>query len=418
MKFKFINKLNRRTVCLLLLFIFLLEFNLFLVYGVAKKDREVTGFSKKTEINRDESVSYHFSNNIHLEIDTEVFTELEIKYNERIENRETSMDINNDKPISLQIKVERSMENFGSSKNPKEPKQGENQLRSQYKCIYRIKSNSSIEKLKVTFKKDSEYGLDPYTEYSIALYEEDEDSWELLETEEVSDNSEIYIKSSITELDADTEYYITIYAVSYFSYILIFGSIILAFGILSIVIIISKKDYIHYLRTRSTFIQKGAHRLTLDEVLENENRNKVIDLILNEPGIHFNELLRKSELAPGNLVWHLDILETYKVIGKKRIGNFIAYFPYYQKNPISNLDLKLSKSKLTLDILEMIEKEPGIWNSIITKRKKLDHKTIHYHIKKLIDLGLVIVKKEGRKKKIYPNLDSDYFNFKTNEKDF
>jgi predicted transcriptional regulator len=108
-------------------------------------------------------------------------------------------------------------------------------------------------------------------------------------------------------------------------------------------------------------------------------------------------------------VWHLDILETYKIIGKKRIGNFIAYIPYYQKNPISNLDLKLSKSKLTLDILEIIEREPGIWNSIITKRKKVDHKTIHYHIKKLIDLGLVIVKKEGRKKKIYPNFDSDYF---------
>jgi len=118
LKFKFINKLNRRTVCLLLLFIFLLEVNLFIGYGIANKDREVSGFSKKTEINRDESVSYHFSNNIHFEIDTEVFTELEIKYNERIENRETSMDINNDKPISLHIKVERSMENFGSSKNP------------------------------------------------------------------------------------------------------------------------------------------------------------------------------------------------------------------------------------------------------------------------------------------------------------
>jgi len=106
LKFKFINKLNTRNVCFLLLIIFLLEFNLFIVYGVAKKDREVSGFSKKTEINRDESVAFHFSNNIHFEIDTEVYTKLEIKYNERIENRETSMDINNDKPISLQIEVE------------------------------------------------------------------------------------------------------------------------------------------------------------------------------------------------------------------------------------------------------------------------------------------------------------------------
>lgn len=409
MRFKIINKLNKRYVSLLLLIIFFVEFNLFIVYGVSSRDRQVSGFSKKIELNKDESKSYRFSNNIHFEIGTDVYTELEIKYNEKIENREISMDINNDEPISLEIKVETSMENYGSSKNPKDPKQGEIQLRSQYRCIYRIKSNSSIEKLKLTFKKDSEYGLDPYIEYSIALYEENDDSWELLETEEVSDNSEIYLKGSISELDADTAYYITIYEVSYFSYILIIGSIILVFGILSVVIIISKKDYIHYLRTRSTPIQKGAHRLTIDEVLENENRNRIIDLILNEPGIHFNELLRKSELAPGNLVWHLDILETYKVIGKKRIGNFIAYFPYYQKNPISNLDLKLSKSKLTLDILEIIEKEPGIWNSVITKRKKVDHKTIHYHIKKLIDLGLVVLKRDGRKKRLYPNLDSDYF---------
>ncbi|GAG84243.1 unnamed protein product, partial [marine sediment metagenome] len=115
--------------------------------------------------------------------------------------------------------------------------------------------------------------------------------------------------------------------------ILIVGAI----GIASLAILISKKDYFQYLKTRTIPIEKGAHRLSLEDVLENENRNKIIDLILNEPGIHFNELLRKTEIAAGNLVWHLDILETYKVIGKKRIGNFIAYFPYYQKNPISNI---------------------------------------------------------------------------------
>ena len=409
MVLKYSKRIKRQHLCLFFIIIILIQLNFFIVYGFAKKERIVSGFSKETDLKKGESVSYRFTNNIQFEIETEVFTELKIKYNEKIENRETSMNINNDNPISLEIDVERTMENFGSSKSPKDPKQGGNQLRTQYKCIYRIKSNSSIEKIKFEFKKDSEYGLDPLIEYSLAVYEEDESSWELLDTEEISHDSEIYLKSSISDLEADKNYFITIYEVSYINYIWIIGSIILAIGILSLAVIISKRDYIHYLRTRSTTIQKGAHRLTLDEVLENENRNQIIELILSEPGIHFNELLRKSELAPGNLVWHLDILETYKIIGKKRIGNFIAYFPYYQKNPISNLDLKLSKSKLTLDILEMIEKEPGIWNNLITKRKKVDHKTIHYHINKLIDLGLVITKKEGRKKKIYPNLDSDYF---------
>jgi len=137
--------------------------------------------------------------------------------------------------------------------------------------------------------------------------------------------------------------------------------------------------------------------------------------ILNEPGIHFNELLRRTGLAAGNLVWHLDILETYKIIGKNRVGKFIAYFPYYQKNPISNIDLQLSKSKLTLEILEMIENEPGLWNNLITKKLKVDHKTIHYHINKLKDLNLIRFQKDGRKKKFFPNLDSEYFSEKNKQ---
>ncbi len=410
MKQVFSKKWKRSSLCLLILIAILLEFNLFVYFGIAKKERYVSGYEKKAQLKEGEEVHYHFSNNIEFGIKTEVPTNLDIKYDKNIENRETYFEIQNINPISLQIGVKRNMKEYGFSDNPNDPEKGENKLESDYECIYQLKLNESIDKIKLVFKKDLEYGLDPNIEYSLALYEEDEKSWELLDTEEISDDSGIYLKSSVTDLKADTDYYITIYEVSNITYVWIWGSIILAIGVISIVIAISKTDFIQYLRTRSTLIEKGAHRLTLEEVLENQNRNQIIDLILNEPGIHFNELLRKTELAAGNLVWHLDILETYKVIGKKRISNYLTYFPYYQKNPISNLNLKLSKSNLTLHILKMIEKEPGIWNSIITQRQKVDHKTIHYHIKKLIDLGLVLIKKEGRKKKLYPNLDSDYFN--------
>ena len=57
----------------------------------------------------------------------------------------------------------------------------------------------------------------------------------------------------------------------------------------------------------------------------------------------------------------------------------------------------------------MIEEEPGIWNNVITKRKKVDHKTILYHIKKLVDLGLIKSEKEGRKRKFFPNFESEYY---------
>jgi len=63
----------------------------------------------------------------------------------------------------------------------------------------------------------------------------------------------------------------------------------------------------------------------------------------------------------------------------------------------------------------MIEKKPGIWNNFITKRMKVDHKTIQYHINKLIELNLINFKKEGRKKKIYPNFDSEYYKKKNDD---
>ena len=412
----FTLKLKNRSklYSIFILLLVIINFNILISQVLSHRTENISGFSTQDNIYPNESVKYVFFNNIIFDISTDSFIDLNIHYENNIESRQIYFLINNSNPISLNISSKVSMQNFGMSGMPREPRKADNQFQYRYNCILQIKTNTTIESLTISSIKRSIYGLNPNLEYSLALYESSQDSWALIDTiEELNESSSEYtLAGSVSDIQADTEYYLTFYEVAdildnwFLMIILIVGAI----GIASIAILISKKDYFQYLKTRTIPIEKGAHRLSLEDVLENENRNKIIDLILKEPGIHFNELLRKIEIAAGNLVWHLDILETYKVVGKKRIGNFIAYFPYYQKNPISNLDLQLSKSKLTLGILEMIEKEPGLWNSIITKHFKVDHKTIQYHINKLKDLNLIHFRSEGRKKKIYPNLESDYFN--------
>jgi len=371
-------------------------------------------------INPNEKVSIHFPNNIIFEITSNTRIDLFIEYDRKIKNRQSSISITNNESISLNITSKINMKNFGITEPPDSPKKGDFQLRYQYDCIFNIISNSSIDNFTLRYRKESQFGLNSNINYSVAIFEKGQETWNLVDTyEKINEsNSEIYIESSILEIDADTEYYITLFEFSteptVINWIYPIIIIIVAVSILSIVFLISKKEYFQYLKRRTVYIEKGAHRLSLDEVLENENRNKIIEFILNEPGIHFNELLRKTGLAAGNLVWHLDILQTYKIIGKKRVGNFIAYFPYYQKNPLSNIDLKLQKSKLTLEILEMIEEKPGIWNNLITKKFKVDHKTIYYHLNKLNELGLIKFEKEGRKKKIFLNFESDYYKSKNN----
>ena len=401
---------------ILVLLLVFINFNILISQVLSYRTENIPGFSTQDKVYPNESVKYIFFNNIIFDISTDTFIDLNIEYENNIENRQIFFQINNSNPISLNVTSKALMQNFGTPQPPQGPRRGDNQFRYGYNCILRFRTNTTIEHLIVSSIKKSSYGLNLNLIYSLALYESSQDSWVLINTiEQLNESSsEISLMGSVSSLQADTEYFITFYEVTdiFDDWLLVIVLIVGAVGIASLAILISKKDYFQYLKTRTVPIEKGAHRLSLNDVLENENRNKIIDLILKEPGIHFNELLRKTEIAAGNLVWHLDILETYKVVGKKRIGNFIAYFPYYQKNPISNLDLRLSKSKLTLEILEMIEKEPGLWNSIITKHFKVDHKTIQYHVNKLKDLNLIQFKSEGRKKKIFPNLESDYFNNK------
>jgi len=406
----FLNKYLK--FCLILLFLIGIQINLIIIPTLAKK-KNIPGFSTHDKINPNEPNKYSFSNGIQFGISSNVSIDLNIQFDNNINNRDLSINIKNSAPISLQIQVKREIKNFELIKQPGEPKNGNYMWISRYYCVYQLSSNVSIDKLTVQFNKSIQFGFEANINYSIAVYELNNESWKILPTNEFSNetSSENYLEATLLNLEGDTEYYITIYEISTvpdFWPLIIISIIIVA--IITLALAISKTEYINYLKNRITNIDKGAHRLTLEEVLENENRNKILDLILSDPGIHFNELLRQTGIAAGNLVWHLDILETYKIIGKKRLGNYIAYFPYYNKNPISNLDLKLQKSKITLEILEMIEKDPGIYNNLITKKLRVDHKTIHYHLKKLFNLGLIYTKKSGRKKQLFPNLDSEYFN--------
>ena len=414
MALKNIEGRKKLLFCLSLVLLIFLEYEFFIPDALGRNET-IPGFSYHDFINPNEIVCYNFNNsNVNFEISSNALIELNIEYGSAIKDRQTMFIINTSSSTTLNITSEANINEYGLPEIPQEPSKGRYRYQYQYNCIYKIRANQTIENLTIRNTKNYQFGLNPTKQYTLALFVSTSESWEIVDTLEILNDTKVYLESTFQDLNSNTDYYITIYEITDipfdWTWIFLFISIGVIFGVLSLAILISKKDYFQYLRTRMVYVEKGAHRLSLEQVLENENRGKIIDLILKKPGIHFNELLREMDIAAGNLVWHLDILETYKVVGKKRIGNFVAYFPYYQKNPISNVDLKLQKSKLTLEILEMIEREPGIWNNFITKKMKVDHKTIKYHIDKLIELDLINFKKEGRKKKIYPNFDSEYYN--------
>ncbi len=172
-------------------------------------------------------------------------------------------------------------------------------------------------------------------------------------------------------------------------------------------IMMSKTEYREYILNRVLHINKGAHTLSMEEVFDNEMRNRILDIIIDDPGIHYKELFRQAETSASNLAWHLDILETYKIIKKARVGNYLVFYPFIDKNPFAEFNHNLVKSKTTLEIFEIIGDHPGIHQSKIASRMELNHKTVKYHVDKLMEVDLVVIKKDGRKSLLYSNIPKE-----------
>jgi len=137
--------------------------------------------------------------------------------------------------------------------------------------------------------------------------------------------------------------------------------------------------------------------ITFDEY-NNESRKKIISKILEEPGIHNNELLRRCDLQKGQLQWHLRVLLTHKIIKKAKIGQYVAYFPIFTKNVGDvSIDLTIKKSRTTLNILNVIENNPGINSTNIAKKLNLKRNLVKYHVDKLLRDSLIYSEMNGNK---------------------
>ncbi len=83
------------------------------------------------------------------------------------------------------------------------------------------------------------------------------------------------------------------------------------------------------------------------------------------------------------------------------MGRFLIFYPFIDKNPFADYDIKIVKSKTTLDIFQIIGDNPGIFQHQIAKRMDLNRKTIKYHLDKLMSSNLIRIEKKGRKNHIY-----------------
>jgi len=135
-----------------------------------------------------------------------------------------------------------------------------------------------------------------------------------------------------------------------------------------------------------------------DEALFLDTRQRIFNLIEQNPGLHFREIQRRTNLAVGSLQYHLDYLVKKNLIKIEKRGKFTRY--YTSGGP------QLGESQATMSLLrqESLRKiviflltNRRVNNTKIADALGLSPSTVSWHLEKLTTAGIIEKKRKGRK---------------------
>lgn len=142
-------------------------------------------------------------------------------------------------------------------------------------------------------------------------------------------------------------------------------------------------------------------KLTKDSILLNEKRKIIHDFILENPGIIFNKIVKKTEMTNHVVFWHIGMLMKFNIIRKTTINNREIYFnsKLGEEEAIKFYYSSKKESKKILEYLK--ENRIGVNKATIANDLKMHPKTIKKYITFLEEIGLVDKVKFSEKEILY-----------------
>lgn len=136
--------------------------------------------------------------------------------------------------------------------------------------------------------------------------------------------------------------------------------------------------------------------------LDQPRRSELAALVEANPGIHFQEIVRRTGWGHGTVEHHLRKLVEVGVVAHQA-GN--GYDCYFAKGAIDRrlmAAVPVLKADGARRILEAVVTQPGTSALNVSGRAGLDPGTVSYHLRRLADAGLVEIERSGRELRIAP----------------
>ncbi|MHA2174514.1 MAG: hypothetical protein ACXAB2_06460 [Candidatus Hodarchaeales archaeon] len=141
-------------------------------------------------------------------------------------------------------------------------------------------------------------------------------------------------------------------------------------------------------------------RISEDDLLDNEMRMQIVDYLQEkgEQGAHLREIQRIIGCGISSLLWHLQALDDFNLVTHHKIGKYhIFYLTGVESLKTTEIALAL-KSDVAKDLCRVLMKKmKPISLSRISSEIEVHHSSVQHHIKKLSDIGVIVVLKEKKR---------------------
>lgn len=143
-------------------------------------------------------------------------------------------------------------------------------------------------------------------------------------------------------------------------------------------------------------------RLFDHDILGNQRRKEILDIVTHEPGVEVNTIARRLGYRWTNIAYHVRRLETTGHVVARRVGGRTALFLPLAVPREKTLATVLLRRETPRRITEILNATPGLDQDGLAQVLGLDQSQVSRTLKGLVEAGLVTAQREGRRTRYVP----------------
>jgi DNA-binding transcriptional ArsR family regulator len=128
-------------------------------------------------------------------------------------------------------------------------------------------------------------------------------------------------------------------------------------------------------------------------------RRDLYQILCENPGTYLLELVNLLESPLGTLTWHLRILEREGLVKSIKFAGKRLYFPKMLRSQEAEMAYLTLRSETARKVFAFVVNNPGCYQEQMAENLGVHHDTVRWHVSRMEDVGLLKVKRVGRKKK-------------------